>query len=330
MTWDLIGHDWAVQLLRGHIQNNSLRQAYLITGPRGVGKRDLALRFVQSLTCPGAATSADPCLSCPTCLQVGRMEHPDLFPVLLEEGSKQIKIDQIRDLIHSLALSPYQATRRFGLLFDFEQANPSTQNALLKTLEEPPEPVVLILTAVSSDVLLETITSRCEVIKLNPVPLEQTSRGLEELHGIPAEQARLLAHISGGKPVLALAYHRDPALLERRKNLLDEHMEILRANSVERFAYADRTSKDPGKIEDLLDVWVTLWHDILIQSGKSAVPLQNIDRGDEIELILEKVDFRTARSAVDLFRRAHQLLGENANLKLTLEDLLLQLPTLTA
>ncbi len=328
MTWDMIGHGWAVQMLRGHIQNNSLRQAYLITGPHGIGKKRLALRFIQALICPEGKSTGQPCLTCPTCQRLARFEHPDLFPIDLEEGSKQIKIDQIRDLIHYLSLSPYQASHRFGLLYDFELANPSTQNALLKTLEEPPERVILILTAVSSDSLLETITSRCEEIKLNTVPFQEVAQGLQELHGLPADQARLLAHISGGKPIQALAYHQDPTILERRVTLLDEHQEILKGNSVARFAYADRISKNPMMVEALLDTWISLWHDLLLLTGKSGAPLQNIDRQADLEQIGKAIDLETARFTVDLFRNAHQLLKENANLKLTLEDLLLQLPTL--
>ena len=326
----MIGHNWAVQLLRGHILNDSLRHAYLITGPRGIGKANLAVRFIQALNCPDQGSSGNPCLVCPTCKRIGKLEHPDLFPISIEEDSKQIKVDQIRELIHSLSLSPYESKRRFGLLLDFENANPSAQNSLLKTLEEPPGSVVLILTAISSDALLETITSRCEEIKLNTVPLDVTSQGLEKLHSIPPDEARFLAHISGGKPEFALAMHADPGILERRTNLLNEHLELLESNSVKRFAYADQVSKDTGKVEELLDTWISIWQDILHQSSHSETPLQNIDRQEDIQRILQQVNLATARSSVALFQRAHKLLGENANLKLTLEDLLLGLPTISA
>ena len=330
MTWDLIGHNWAVQLLQGHIRDQSLRHAYLITGPRGIGKANLSIRFVQALTCPQTGPSGNPCLTCTTCDRVSKLEHPDLFPVHVEGNSKQIKVDQIRELIHSLSLSPYESNRRFGLLFDFENANPSAQNSLLKTLEEPPGPVILILTAISSDALLDTITSRCEEIKLNTVPLDLTSQGLQELHDLPAKEAQFLAHISGGKPETALAMHADQDILDRRTNLLDEHLEILAGNAVRRFAYADQTSKDPRKVEELLDIWISIWQDILHRSSGSQNPLLNIDRADDIERILQQVNLACARSSLDQIRKAHRLLGENANVKLTLENLLLGLPTLQA
>ena len=328
MTWDLIGHEWAVQLLRGHILNDSLRHAYLITGPGGVGKANLAIRFIQALNCPDKGSSGNPCLACPTCKRVSRLEHPDLFPIRVEEDSKNIKVDQIRELIHSLSLSPYESDRRFGLLLDFQTATPSAQNSILKTLEEPPGAVVLILTAISADTLLETITSRCEEIKLNTVPLDTTSQGLVELHSVPKDEAEFLAHISGGKPETALAMHADPEILERRKNLLDEHLQILTGSSVKRFAYAGQLFKDPRKVNELLDYWISIWQDIMHQSGHSDMPLENIDRKEDIQLILQQVDLAASRDALDRIRRAYTLLNINANVKLTLEDLLLGLPTI--
>lgn len=326
MTWDLIGHEWAVQLLRGHIVHNNLRHAYLITGPSGVGKENLAVRFIQAINCPDPVEPGIPCRSCQTCQRIARMEHPDLFPVKVEENSTQIKIDQIRELIHLFSLTPYIASRKIGLLINFEQANPQAQNSLLKTLEEPPGNSIMILTATTANSLLDTITSRCEEIKLNTVPISITRKGLEQIHGIPADQANFLAHISGGKPEIALHYDQDPASLELRDTLLNEHRQILQGNSVERFSYASKYGKDSRMVNKIIDTWSSLWHDIMLQSGKSQTPIQNIDRINEIGQIANKVDLSTAKNTLNIFLRAHSLLLNNANLKLTFEDLLLQLP----
>jgi DNA polymerase-3 subunit delta' len=212
------------------------------------------------------------------------------------------------------------------LLLNFEQANPHAQNSLLKTLEEPPGDSIMILTATSANSLLETITSRCEEIKLNTVPISISSIGLEQIHGIPADQANFLAHISGGKPEIALHYHQDPASLELRETLLNEHWQILKGNSVERFSYASKYEKDSRMVNKVIDTWSSLWHDIMHQSGKSQAPIQNIDRSNEINQIVNRVDLVTAQKTLNIFRRAHSLLLVNANLKLTFEDLLLQLP----
>jgi len=326
MTWDLIGHEWAVQLLRGHIVQNNLRHAYLITGPSGVGKKNLAVRFIQAINCPDPVKPGIPCRVCQTCQRIDRMEHPDLFPVKVEEDSTQIKIDQIRELIHLFSLTPYIASRKIGLLLNFERANSQAQNSLLKSLEEPPGNSIMILTATSANSLLDTITSRCEEIKLNTVPISIIIKGLEQIHGIAEDQANFLAHISGGKPEIALHYHQDSASLELRDTLLNEHRQILQGSSVERFSYASKYGKDAQMVKKVIDTWSSLWHDIMLQSGKSRAPIQNIDRSNEIDQIVARVDLGTAQNTLNFFRRAHSLLLNNANLKLTFEDLLLQLP----
>jgi len=328
MNWKLIGHEWAVQLLGGHIRNDSLRHAYLISGPQGIGKQSLAVRFIQAIFCQESQIPGNPCSSCSNCQRLERMEHPDLFPVTLEEGNSKIKVDQVRELMHSLSLSPYESKHKIGLIIDIENATSSTQNALLKTLEEPSEPVILILTATSVDSVLETIISRCEDIKLNTVPILTTGKGLEELYQIPTEHASFLAHISGGKPMNALRYHQDPEALDRRSVLLDDHIELLQGNSVDRFSYAKTLSADPHQVLDLLDTWYSLWHDVLIKSSNAQSPINNIDREDDLRKILNVTDLVTAKRTLLVFKRAVELIKTNANLKLTFEDLLLQLPTL--
>ena len=210
-------------------------------------------------------------------------------------------------------------------MIDFELANRHTQNSLLKTLEEPPGSVILILTAESASSLFETVSSRCEEIKLNPVPIQTTRKGLYDQYQIPEDRADFLAHISGGKPELALEYHQEPEILERRNNLLDQHYEILGQNSVARFAYANQLIKDPLMVQEMLTIWSSIWHDVLLQAGKSDTPIQNIDREVEIKTIDKAVDLQVARKTINLFRHAHGLLQKNANLKLTVEDLLIRL-----
>jgi DNA polymerase-3 subunit delta' len=328
MNWNLIGHEWAVQLFQGHLSNNSLRHAYLITGPKDIGKQILAIRFIQAILCEQSDLRDRPCLKCITCQRVDRQEHPDLFPVGVSEGSSLIKVDQVRELMHRLSLSPYEATHKIGLILEIENASVNTQNALLKTLEEPPSPVILILTATSVDQVIETILSRCEEIKLNSVPIPVTQQGLESLHQVPKEKAELLAHISGGKPVKALKYFLDPSILEQRTSLLDEHHEILLGGSVERFAYAAKISSDPLMVQEMLDTWYSIWHDILIKITESEATIQNMDRQEDIEKVVKNINPKTVKNTLASLKRAEELIRMNANLKLTVENLLLQLPSL--
>ena len=124
------------------------------------------------------------------------MQHPDLNIIQAEQEGGILKVEQIRELRKTILLSPYQADYRIVLLLRFEEANPSAANALLKTLEEAPRQVILLLTASNTEALLPTIVSRCEVIRLHPVPLGKVDSFLRE-KGAGEEKANLLAHLSG-------------------------------------------------------------------------------------------------------------------------------------
>jgi len=129
-----------------------------------------------------------------------KMQHPDLDILQADQSTGQLKVDQIRELQHHLALSPYEARYRIALLLNFERANPNAANALLKTLEEPPDQVILILTADSPENLLPTIVSRCEVIRLRPLSYELLASQLVRNLGVDPERAEILAHVSNGMP----------------------------------------------------------------------------------------------------------------------------------
>ena len=221
MNWNMLGHEWAVTLLSGHLAKDRLRQAYLFTGPRGIGRRTLALRFAQAINCPNRTPNGEPCQNCRTCSQIERLSHPDVTIINPEEPGAQIKVDQIRELQRAIALAPYQAAYRVAIIPSFENTTTAGMNALLKTLEEPPSQVVLVLTAESGEALLPTIVSRCERLLLRPLSLAAVESGLIHRWQIVAETAGLLAHISGGRPGIAMAFHENEYLMTQREDWLD-------------------------------------------------------------------------------------------------------------
>lgn len=330
----MLGHEWAVSLLKSHLVHDSLRHAYLITGPAGIGRRTLALRFAQAVNCPTPISVGEPCLQCRTCQQIERMQHPDLAVVQAEWRGGTLKVEQVRDLQHMLSLTPYEAHYRIALLLRFEEAHPSAANALLKTLEEPAPQVILLLTAESAESLLPTIVSRCEVLRLHQLPLQTVQDSLSKQWGLKDEDARLLAHLSGGRPGYALQLHKEPERLEKRQEWLKQQQTLLSSNRVERFAFAeakaDFKDKDDkitrlAELNEMLITWRSYWRDVLLCAAQAAVPLSNIDHMDEIQALAGKLDLATIHRMVSGLESTLSQLDKNVNPRLALEVLLLDM-----
>ena len=321
--WGLIGHQWAVDLLRSHLDRGGPRHAYLFTGPHGIGRRTLALRLAEGINAEPIGT-VDPASKLHE--QFQKMQHPDLSVVQRQEGDRDLKIDAVRDLQRTLSLAPYMARYRVALLLNFEEANPNAANAVLKTLEEPNPRVVILVTAESSEALLPTIVSRCEVVRLRPVPLEELSEGLQVQYAVEPEQARLLAHIASGRPGYAVHLSQNPEILEQRQGWLDEQQDLLSGDRVARFAYAEGISKDRELLPQLLLVWLAYWRDVLMRVSRSQAPLVNLDRAEEISQLAQSLDLPTARRAVLALETTLDDLRTNINLRLAAETLLLELP----
>lgn len=327
MNWNILGHDWAVDLLSEQIARKRIRHAYLISGPQGVGRRTLALRLAQALNCPTPPAPGQPCGTCHTCRRLEAMQYPDLTVVQAEQEGGTLKVDQVRELQRTLSLAPYEANYRIALFLRFEEAHPSAANALLKTLEEPPAQVVLILTAESSESLLPTIVSRCEVLRLRSLPVEAASHGLQARWGLPAEQAKQLAHISGGRLGYALRLNEQSELMETRHTWLNDLWSLLHADRLERFAYAATIKDNKDTLRRLLQTWLSFWQDVLLRVAGVSAELSNLDWTNEIESLAVQMQLPAARSTLKSLVGTIDLLERNVNTRLAFEVLLLDLPT---
>ncbi len=324
-SWNLLGHTWAVDMLRRHAAREAARHAYLITGPRGVGRRTLALRFAQALNCSQPVAPGSPCTICRDCKQIEAMQHPDLTVIQADAEGGTLKVEEIREARRTLTLKPYQSKYRVVLFLRFQEANDSAANALLKTLEEAPSYAVLILTADDPAGLLPTIVSRCEVVRLQALPLETVEAFLRQ-QGAKAEDARLLSHISGGRPGYALRLLRDPSALSFREEKLGDLQSLLPAARVDKFAYAEKLARDRDTMRSVLLLWLSFWHDVLLRAGGASTPLSNIDRTQEIESLAARVPFPEAHRVVSDLERALQRLEDNINARLLAEVILLDWP----
>jgi DNA polymerase-3 subunit delta' len=330
--WKIIGHEWAETLLVRHLQSNGVRHAYLFTGPEGVGKRTLARRMAQAWLCTQPPALGQSCGVCRACQGIERGAFPDWHVLRPDGAGGSIRVEAVRELERQLALSPYEARGRVALLDSFHLATEGACNAVLKTLEEPPPKVLLLVTALSTDDLLPTIVSRCEVIRLRPVPRPQVEDALRA-EGASEDEARQLAAEASGRPGWALRLLRDPARRQARKRSLDDLRALLRNGRAERLVYAEKLVgrwKDLASYEEkrgaLLD-HLEPWAEALRLAMREAVGAGESGVGGGLGLGTS-IEGRAAEMirGVQAIERAAEGLRRNAHLQLAVESMLLELP----
>lgn len=323
--WQIVGHKWAVDLLRRSLFEDRVGHAYLITGPPQIGKTTLARTFARALNCTHPDVDARPCGACRACRLVGADTHPDVQ--IIEPDGAYLKIAQVRALQQQVALSPVEGRRKVYILREMERATPEAANALLKTLEEPPAHVVLLLTASEPEALLPTIVSRCQPIPLRPTSRRTVEQALADRWGAAPAQAALLAGLSGGRLGWAVNVCQDPAALDARTRHLDTLQTLLSQDRAERFAFAAKLSRSTA-LQKTLNLWLTWWRDALLLSHGSQTQLTHRDREAELERVAQSLSPEEIRRVVEALCRAIDALDRHANSQLTAEVLMLALPTI--
>ena len=193
---DVIGQDAVKEHLLRAVESDRVSHAYLLIGENGMGKEEIADAFAKMLLCE--KNPLHPCGVCHACVQVDAGTHPDAVHVTHEKPNS-IGVDEVRDqLAAEIMIRPFSGKRRIFIVPDAEKMTQQAQNALLKTIEEPPDYAVILLLTESEEALLETVRSRCVKLKFRPVPKEVLTRALMERFGVSRGEAVLAAEFARG------------------------------------------------------------------------------------------------------------------------------------
>ncbi len=238
-----IGHATAVDAI-GRMVATGAPHALLIVGEPGVGKTTLALDLAAGLLCAAEPGSPRPCRSCRACRLLDSGNHPDVHRLAPSGPGGQIRIGDrsdpdpgtVRALIAELALLPVEGGARIAIIESAERMNDDAQSALLKTLEEPPHGMVLVLCAADEERLLPTVRSRCARLRLGTLAVRDIERFLAARNVADPPTAARLAHFAGGRPGVALAYALAPEAAVIRAEIARSLLDLLEAHAADRLA----------------------------------------------------------------------------------------------
>jgi DNA polymerase-3 subunit delta' len=304
------------QSLKSHIDSDRVPHALLMQGPVGLGKSTLAALFARRLLC----TEPDEwhCGHCHSCHLFEAGTHPDYQCVGPEEPGKVIKVDAIRKLINDLSLKPQYGGYRVFVIDKAEQMNPSSANALLKTLEEPADRTVLLLITHRPSRLPPTILSRCQKLSIRAPHREAAMEWLQGQH--PGCAAEVLLSASGGSPLQALAL-TETDVVERRQRVFHEFGGVSRGQ-LDPVSIAERWHEQSH--EECLN-WMLFWVSdmVRLRMSPTAPRLSNADLEADLSQLAESFPIRNLMGFRDELLNFRHALGTQVNRQLLLEEALI-------
>ena len=312
----IIGHQQIVEQLQHTVATDRIAGAYLFIGPTGVGKETVARYFAQLIFCQQDTQPPAVCGTCLACRKVDSGNHPDL-QFIRPDGS-ELKIGQIRELQKQIIYEPLEASRKVYILTDVDRMNDPAENALLKTLEEPPASSVLILLTSNIRALLPTTRSRCQILQFHPMSTQALTEILVEKFSVAPEQATALAIAADGAIGKALTQ------LEKGEALSEEVPEILsETDPLAAFRLAEHFKDNPETLGEL----VTWYRDLLfLQQGAPSDLITHIYSLEELQRIVPRYSHLRIQQAIQtVFDTKSLIENTNTNATLALEVMCLKL-----
>ena len=319
---DIEGHEKPITIVKRALANNTLAHAYLFSGEAGIGKKMTALALAAAVNCTEAGPDGG-CGVCPACRKIATAGHPDVH-ILVPDGD-EIKIDQIRQIQADLSLKPFEGAKKVLIMDGAESMNPASSNAFLKTLEEPPGDVLIILVTSMPQSLLPTIRSRCQEIRFHSLPRHTLATTLMSRRGLSEEDAWFLSALAQGSMGRGLEMD-----VEQEKAMRDEVMALWSGlgsmTPAAVLSQAEALARDRERFERLLDIGVEWLRDVLVYSstGDERLLVQGRARDRQQEWG-ERFSVPRMLADLDILFSSRGLLDRRVSAQLVAENLLLEL-----
>ncbi len=314
------GHTRQLAPLRAALVNGRLHHAYLFVGPEGIGKRSIAIALAQAIHCE--AGRDDCCDHCLPCLRIRNRNHPDVRTVGRLDGKKEITIDQVRRIESELRYRSFGGGRKVAIVDPAGAMNAPSQNALLKTLEEPPENSLLILITPNAGELLPTVRSRCLRLSFGPLSKAQVSDYLRVNSGLNETEAQVIAAMSMGSIGRALNL-KDKDWTERRRKWCGVLEQLGRGGCRSAMEAAETLAADREEALEFLR-WTESWYRDLLVHGmtQDRQRIINLDLLPEIARQAQHFGGVRAVRILDGIPAAIVAIQRNLNRRLVLEKVL--------
>ena len=329
--WQTTGQSEALAMFEYSLRADNLAHAYLFAGPPHIGKTTLAIDLARALNCPEAEP---PCGKCQSCHRIASGKHADITIISLTSSTNsketkqrtEISIDDIKELQHSASLPPYEGKHKVFIIDGAEYLSNEASNCLLKILEEPPPQVIILLLTAEETRLLPTVISRCQRVELKPVSSGEIEKIIIQSQDIDGDKAKLLARLSQGCLGWALMSSIDSSYIEQRTRRLTEMLPLLYARWEDRFTYAAKFGNDRKQIEEIIKLWLSWWRDVMLTKCSCAQAVTNIDYTSILEEWAQKLTIQEIKDFIDSMLQSLSHISRNANLRLVLEILMLDMP----
>jgi DNA polymerase III subunit delta' len=326
--WDVIERKRIVPLLENSLKRGKMPNAYLFVGPAHVGKMTLAVNLAQALNCD---SETRPCGVCVSCRKIKEGKHADVRVISLSgDKVKDISTEQIEDIQHASSLPPYEGKYKVFIIDGAERLSGHAANRLLKTLEEPEEHVIYILLTDDESRVLSTVISRCQRLEMLPVPANDIEEHLTAACRLEADTAKLLSRLACGCMGWALTAADDETIVTERSTRIEKVIALADGTIDDRFTYvgslANQFAANRQTVYDELNLWLEIWHDLLLIKAGSGDMITNINFQKPLEDAAARYSLKQIREFIDYIRKTAARLRMNAAPRLALEVLMLNIP----